>query len=73
MKKQKTQETKAHLLRREQITEQGAAAIEQTKSDYASKLHFWQAKSETLEKQKQRLNEHQKSIMKKQEVFHCLV
>jgi hypothetical protein len=73
LKKQKTQETKAHLLRREQITEQGAAAIEQTKSDYAAKLQYWQAKSETLEKQKQRLNEHQKSNMKKQEVFHCLV
>ena len=63
VKKQKTQETKAHLLRREQITEQGQAAIEQTKSDYASKLTYWQAKSKTLKKQKQRLNEHQKSII----------
>jgi hypothetical protein len=50
VKKQKTVEAIAHLVRRDQITEQGEAAMKQSKSDYVSKLNYWQDKSDTLVK-----------------------
>jgi hypothetical protein len=53
IKKQKTVESKdIYYDVREQITQQGAAAMQQTKSDYDTKLDYWQAKSDTLEKEK---------------------
>lgn len=73
VKKQKTQESQAHLLRREQITQQGEAAMQETKSEYDRKLVYWQAKCDTLEKQKKMLTEDHKTTLKKKEVFNCLV
>ena len=69
VKKQKTLESRAHLERREKITEQVEAAMKQSKSDYVSKLNYWQDKSDTLEKQKKSINEHHKSILKQREVI----
>jgi hypothetical protein len=73
VKKQKSQESQAHFLRREQLTQQGAAAMEESKSEYDRKLGFWQGKCDTLEKQKDALKDHQKTTLKKIEVWHYLV
>ena len=43
--------------------------MKQSKSDYVSKLTYWQDKSDTLEKQKKSINEHHKSILKQREVI----
>ena len=73
VKKQKSQETQAHVIRRDQITQQGLAALQESKTDYNRKLLFWEGKCDTLEKQKEALKEHHKTTVKKKEVCHCLV
>ncbi len=69
VKKQKSQESQAHVIRRDQITQQGMAALQESKAEYDRKLMFWEGKCDMLEKQKEALKEHHK----KKEVFHCLV
>ena len=71
VKKQKSQETQAHFIRRDQITQQGLAALQESKSDYDRKLVFWEGKCDMLEKQKDALKEHYKTMLKKKEVNLC--
>ena len=73
VKKQKSQETQAHVLRRDQITQQGLAALQESKTDYDRKLMFLEGKCDMQEKQKEALKEHHKTMVKQKEVFHCLV
>jgi hypothetical protein len=73
VKKQKSQETQAHVLRRDQITQQGLAALQESKTDYDRKLVFWEGKCDMLWKQKEALKDHHKTTVKQKEVFHCQV
>jgi hypothetical protein len=69
VKRQKSEDLKAHVLRREQISQQGAAAIEQTKSEYEAKVVYWKGKCNTLEEGKKSLNIRHKVTVKKTQVF----
>ncbi len=77
VKRQKSDDLKAHVLRREQISQQGAAAIEQTKLEYEAKVGYWKGKCNTLEEEKKSLNIRQKVTVKKTQVFvfahFCLI
>jgi hypothetical protein len=73
VKKQKTQESQAHFLRREQLTQQGEAAMDELKAEYDRKIVYWQGKCDTFQKQKDTLKDQQKTTLKQTEVCHCLV
>jgi hypothetical protein len=49
VKKQKSKEKEAYLLRREQMEEMGTSARHQTKSDFDEQINYWQSKNELLE------------------------
>ena len=69
VKKQKTEDVKAHILRREQISQQGAEAMQQTKTEYELKVGYRKAKSNRIAIEKKSLSEEHKSTVKKTQVF----
>ena len=69
VKKQKTKEKEAYLLRRERMDEIGTSSRQQTKKDYEEQINFWQIKTEQLEEKMKRNLLNYKRISDKKEVF----
>ena len=68
VKRQRSEEIKAHELRRDLIAQQGAALREQTKSEYDVKVGYWKAKCNTIEDVKKSLTQHHRATVKKTQV-----
>ncbi len=75
VKKQKTKEKEAYLLRRERMEEIGTSSRQQTKSDYDQQINYWQSKNEQLEEKIKTNLSNYKRISEKKEVLilACLV
>jgi hypothetical protein len=69
VKKQKTKEKEAYLLRRERMEEIGTSSRQQTKKDYEKQINYWQSKTEQLEEKIKTNLSHYKRISEKKKVF----
>lgn len=73
IKKQKTIEKDAYLLRRERMDEIGTSSRQQTQKDYEEQINYWQSQTERLKEKIKTTLSNYKRISEKKEVLICFV
>jgi hypothetical protein len=69
IKKQKTKEKDAYLLRRERMDEIGTSSRQQSQKDNDEQINYWRSKTERLQEKIKTILSNYKRISEKKEVF----